>query len=135
VTGLRHPRCIACIGCSWSCREAPCGDPGDEHDGDCDGDARHLQVLPLPRPETIERAAIYFDTVIYSVPRPGRHHHVFQEMHDKHNVESHDGHVQGFVTSRGRFVDRREAVVIARACGQIRVKTQPEYELFSEDVW
>lgn len=36
ATVLRWPRCVACTGCTWSCREAPCGDPGDENDGDAD---------------------------------------------------------------------------------------------------
>lgn len=39
---------------------------------------------------------------------------------------------QGFFTSAGRFVDRREAARIAYESGQI---TQPVTQLFSEDIY
>jgi hypothetical protein len=42
---LRWPRCLCCVGCSWSCPEAPCGDPGDENDGEMESVARHMQVF------------------------------------------------------------------------------------------
>lgn len=42
---------------------------------------------------------------------------------------------QGFVTSEGRFVDRREALKIAREAAQIVAKTEPANRLFSEDLW
>ncbi len=40
--------------------------------------------------------------------------------------------VQGFLTSRGNFVDREQAAVNALAAGQL---TEPQDRLFSEDVW
>lgn len=39
----RWPRCECCVGCAWSCPEAPCGDPGDENDGPCEGTELHLR--------------------------------------------------------------------------------------------
>ena len=45
---------------------------------------------------------------------------------------------QGFVDNRGVYVSRREALEIATAAGQLnvhRTKTEPEDELFSEDLW
>ena len=41
---------------------------------------------------------------------------------------------QGFLTSKGRFVSRKEAEVIARNCGQITGKLIGG-ELTSEDLW
>lgn len=43
--------------------------------------------------------------------------------------------VQGFIDQRGKFWTRGEACVIARDNGQIKKKTGPENELFSEDIY
>lgn len=85
--------------------------------------------------ETIERAAILYDCSVYSVPRPGRHHDVCHKMVLEYGLPTEAQHNQGFVTNTGRFVDRREACIIATAAGQIKNKTFPLYELFSEDMW
>jgi hypothetical protein len=42
---------------------------------------------------------------------------------------------QGFVTTHGRFVDRREALGIAERAKQLVRKTGNAYRLFSEDLW
>jgi hypothetical protein len=42
---------------------------------------------------------------------------------------------QGFLTSRGRFVDRREAAIIAINAGQIVKCEFVDDELFSEDLY
>ena len=44
-------------------------------------------------------------------------------------------HDQGFVTNKGRFVDRKEGWVIAEAAGQIKRTTGNKGQLFSEDMW
>lgn len=41
---------------------------------------------------------------------------------------------QGFITSHGRFVGRKEAYIIAKECGQITF-TETNRSLFSEDVF
>ncbi len=84
--------------------------------------------------ETIERAAIRYKKVAYSVPRPGRHHDVIHLL-SKSGVGPDQMHDQGFVTSTGRFVDRIEGLAIATAANQIKEKTFPTTELFSEDIW
>lgn len=84
--------------------------------------------------ERVERAAILHDDHVYSIPRPGRHHNICHAMHEL-GMPIEAQRVQGFTTSRGRFVDREEGVVIARAAGQIIRKTGPERLLFSEDMW
>jgi hypothetical protein len=47
-----------------------------------------------------------------------------------------DDDLQGFLTDTGSFLDRKVAMIHARACGQLR---DPEFtrgpELFSEDLW
>lgn len=90
--------------------------------------------------ETIAAAAVLHEGVIYSKPRPHRHHHILHE----HVVTDEKGNIlrgkllggrQGFVTDTGRFVDRREACEIAREANQIVQKHGPDDVLFSEDMW
>jgi len=83
-------------------------------------------------------AAIDFDGDIWSVQPPGRHHDVIAKHRAKVGpYYMSDKDIQGFITSNGDFVDRKEAAKIAYACGQITSpkKTQPQDTLFSEDVW
>lgn len=85
----------------------------------------------------VEKAAIALgDGSFYAVPRPKRHSDVIDIM-------VKDGHPtpitgeQGFVLSDGRFVDRKEAYVVAKEAEQF-VETYEERmpgTLFSEDVW
>lgn len=84
--------------------------------------------------ETIEQAAIRVGTTVYSVPRPGRHGDVFAFMRTQGCDDV--GFDQGFKTSQRNFVDREEAMRIARRAGQILKDPtfQPD-TLFSEDVW
>ena len=43
--------------------------------------------------------------------------------------------IQGFLTSKGRFVDRKEAFKIALNAGQINNDDRINKELFSEDIY
>ena len=91
------------------------------------------------RSEVITAAAVrvgdpVIGYVIYDVPRPGRHHDVLSVMPEYVAVASHPDD-QGFVTSAGRFVDRAEAALIARAAGQLIREPTPANMLTSEDVW
>lgn len=83
--------------------------------------------------ETIERAAIRRYTTVWSVPRPGRHHDVIAFMAEQ-GVDAR-GCDQGFTTSTGRYVDRFEAMDIARAAGQIVGEPSMPDRLFSEDIF
>lgn len=90
--------------------------------------------------ERIVSAAIRFGDLILSVRRPGRHHDILALLS---TWRPSGMQVQGFITSDGRFVGRREARNIAHAAGQIieseivdgipRKRNHPE--LFSEDLW
>jgi len=81
---------------------------------------------------TVEKAAILHAGVVYSVPRPGRHHDVIQAIiaAGKHGSFLN----QGFVLSNGSYVNRAEAAAIAIASGQITVLRWPSL-LYSEDLW
>ena len=83
--------------------------------------------------ETIDRAAIWYRGRTYSVARPGRHHDIIRAM-DIVGIDPAHGH-QGFVTSAGRFVDRREARKIAESACRLLSAAEIGAELFSEDVW
>lgn len=58
-----------------------------------------------------------------------RHHDIFRRFADE-VADNRDS--QGFYTSKGRFVDRKEAAKIAFAAGQI---PSPANKLFSEDLY
>lgn len=86
--------------------------------------------------ESIQMAAIKHmnSGQIWAVEQPGRHSHVMWAMHML-SVPSHLQGDQGFLTSYGRYVDRKEAALIAAAANQLLDKQHTPTSLFSEDVW
>ena len=48
---------------------------------------------------------------------------------------SRNPHHQGFLTNKGRFVDRKEAAIIALAAKQIEKLEYVDDKLFSEDLY
>lgn len=84
---------------------------------------------------TVEAAAIKLRDVVWSVPRPGRHHDVIRKMRDEGITEKQNAEwEQGFVLSDGRFARRTQAAAVAIRAGQIeRLKWPPS--LYSEDLW
>ena len=88
--------------------------------------------------EMVATAAIRVDGEVWALPRPARHHVLVRAWclaHWRDGEEASLGrHDSGFVTSRGRFVERDEAERIARASGQL---TGPLIGgiLTSEDLW
>jgi hypothetical protein len=72
-----------------------------------------------------------------------RHHDCFAKMVrcgvDNVNIDS----VQGFITDKGKFVERNEAYKIAKSCGQYKREQLCSKDcspstlkiLFSEDLW
>jgi hypothetical protein len=92
--------------------------------------------LSCPAFERIVAAAIRWMGTTFSIPPPARHHSICIAMSEMGLPrDSHHSDNQGFITSRGRWVSREEAVKIATSAGQILKKTGPDYMLFSEDVW
>lgn len=89
--------------------------------------------------ETIVSAALCIDGLIISAPRPARHHtliHAFDKAYLSKLTEDRIVALdeQGFLTSTGRFVGRREAAGIALEARQIDRLNYPP-QLYSEDLW
>jgi hypothetical protein len=89
--------------------------------------------------EKIQDAAVLLDGNVYSLPRPARHDKVLRSLYPKWKLALDSGRptrrVQGFITTKGRFVDREEAMVIAKREGQLIVEPRYDDKLFSEDLW
>lgn len=91
-------------------------------------------TLNLYGAEIISASAVFStDGVIYAVMMPGRHSDCNWAIWADGKV--HDPRREGFLTSRGRYVDRKEALVIATLNGQVRTKHGSPDELYSEDMW
>lgn len=63
-----------------------------------------------------------------------RHSTIFKLMHEKDFICDSENLIQGFFTNTDRFVDRRDAVYIARAAGQVPISFEKDF-LYSEDIW
>ena len=77
---------------------------------------------------------------VWWVPAPGRHHNVIWLMRDFGFGVGRISHSEeGFITDTEEFVSRAEALIIARANGQLleeHAKHADELgELYSEFVW
>lgn len=74
------------------------------------------------------------DGALWSLPKPHRHHHIFALA--AFIGSSAEPGTQGFTTSFGRFVTRKEAIPIANDSGQNkRTDRDVMMELYSEDLW
>ena len=96
-------------------------------------------------------AAIKFGKLVCFVPQPGRHATVLHDLHRMwRNGELNQDYccpieTQGFLTDKGEFLDRYEAMAHCLMNGQVLVrriellKHSPNNyngpELFSEDLW
>lgn len=97
---------------------------------------RALQEKVKNPSERIIAAAIYHGATI-SLPPPARHHTILESMHLTMgiDVKKVGPENQGFLTSKGRFVNRVEAYHIAWRESQMIRQTGSAPELFSEDLW
>ncbi|CDX54579.1 p063 [Mesorhizobium plurifarium] len=83
--------------------------------------------------ETIVAVAVRYEGLTVSLPAPARHHNVLHPLFDL-TGKVLGGQDQGFLTSKGRFVNRFEAARIAVRAKQIVEPRWPP-DLYSEDVW
>lgn len=81
------------------------------------------------------------DDKVWSLEKPNRHHNVIWLMRENGYAKGWMGE-QGFVTDKGTFVSRREAMVIAAEAGQLNPERAKDSghpgtlgQLFSEDLW
>ena len=74
--------------------------------------------------------------LIVTAPPPARHGTLLHPLHDLGPAPEHIDD-QGFITSTGRFVERKEALQIALASGQPMIDHPSRHDtlLFSEDLW
>lgn len=83
--------------------------------------------------ERIISVAISAFGIIASLPSPARHGDVLRRLHDFNPIILGPD-TQGFLTSAGRYVNRRDAAAIALAAGQTgKLISAPD--LYSEDLW
>lgn len=96
-------------------------------------DAEHQWIKARidSQPELVVAAAIRSGGVIITVERPGRHGDCINFLHRL----GQDYADQGFLTNRGRFVDRKQAARIAWEAGQGSAREICNGNLFSEDLW
>ena len=72
---------------------------------------------------------------VVALGKPARHHDVIKYMCDELGYASVPGDFeQGFMTDKGKFLTRKEAVDEAVACGQMKNPKWPP-DLYSEDLW
>jgi hypothetical protein len=100
-------------------------------------------------PERIVAVAFRLpDGLVLTLPAPNRHYNVIHTVEAikmprdaKAELVLGEGDDparfvdQGFLTSAGRYVTREEAMLIARARGQLIGQPRVPHMLFSEDVW
>lgn len=89
--------------------------------------------------ELIVAAAVRYDGAIISFPRPARHGDCLNWLHH-HGIARNDARDHGFLTNKGRYVDRAEAgkMVLASKQGTPQMnppEINPNLHLFSEDMW
>lgn len=81
-------------------------------------------------------AILHPDGRLYIGEAPARHSDVIKAMYIDHADGIENTQNAGFLTSRGRFVNRFEAAVLAEDCGQRRRVTGGDSrQLYSEDLW
>jgi len=85
--------------------------------------------------ESIVAAAIQWEGVTFSLPKPARHGQVLHSLEDILSDYALTCCCQGFLTSEGRFVNRVQAQHIAWIAGQEPKTTVSERDLYSEDLW
>jgi hypothetical protein len=97
-------------------------------------DAIDARIKALP--ELIVAAAVQTPHGTITRERPARHADLWGLLPKGMSWNDEDC-VHGFMTSRGRFVGRREAARIVVAAGQGSPRVYEGYEpaLFSEDMW
>lgn len=82
----------------------------------------------------ISRVAVRFRNVLYSLPRPARHHNVLNLIADQLDESDITGE-QGFLHPiTGRFMNREEAAKYALTIDQVQTLSAPPL-LYSEDLW
>lgn len=87
-------------------------------------------------PPQIVGVAIQLNGLLISLARPHRHHDILHRLPAKDNLDQIE---EGFLTSEGKFLDRRSAFALASSNGQLNRRPGAQFyqgdQLFSEDLW
>lgn len=101
----------------------------------------HQEVGPLMSERIVAAAILDIDGKVHFISSPARHYHVlwwmrgrFDRLTDMPKPNDFEEDEQGFLTDRGRYVNRKEAAIIALHAGQVKTLHAPP-NLFSEDLW
>jgi hypothetical protein len=83
----------------------------------------------------ITHVAIEFDGSVYPLAAPNRHNDVKMLM-KRMGVVLYGPHIEGFRDNHGRFLNREEALIIARIAGQVLTPGNVHgNRLYTEDLW
>jgi hypothetical protein len=74
------------------------------------------------------------DGLIFSLPRPNRHHNISHALHALGIKQGERGE-QGFILSNGEFATREEAKLVAIEANQLLTRAQDGDKLYSECLW
>lgn len=99
--------------------------------------ACELEWPRRPEKHRITHVAIRFGGKVWSLPRPNRHHHVIRHIAESTGVSHVDSRDrdQGFLDQEGRYLDRKQALEVAREAGQLRADVEVQDQLYSENLW
>lgn len=90
-------------------------------------------TAPITTP-TITHVAIRYMGQVYSLSSPNRHHHVIRMIGGIYGY-----HEEGFIDSKNQFLNRTQAMDLAKTNGQLKRRPGDNYyqgpKLFSEDLW
>ena len=95
----------------------------------------YKELTTIPGLVTIVASAVKTDKKVWSLLAPNRHHHVLRLIADSNESRNFETEVEGFLDSNGKFLTRKEAMIIALEAGQVLNHDNLKEELFSEDVW
>jgi hypothetical protein len=117
--------CSKCGGCDYGDNEE-----ADQVRAQCPNrDHIHIVGIALRLP----------DGRIVSAREPARHSHVIAMLGKAHeSAETIANSEQGFIDDHGRFLNRADALTLARSTGQMKPRQPGHYdgpELYSEDLW
>ena len=86
----------------------------------------------------ITHVAIQFRGVLYSLPKPNRHHHIISNIVMETGVDyvSFGESIQGFLDDQGNFLNRKQALRHALLNNQVLDKKKVfAGDLTSENLW
>jgi hypothetical protein len=94
-----------------------------------------MTASPTPTERITGVAIVDTQGRIWALPAPRRHCHIFAMAAFLGDSAEGNMRGQGFMTSLNRFVERADALEIAKAAGQTRPGAKLGHQLYSEDLW